>query len=210
MGWLRRLFGSDTIPATEVPAEDRRPDPVTTGQESERGYYDGDPPVPAIIAIPHSRTYEGNDDGEPIDVTGYNLRTDDGRVLYAGRCGITRWGHLGIYIPDFVGESHVPQQDLQQIRLGAPAKLVPEPTNEYDPNAIRIETSDGTKVGYIAAKGTNSMRRAFRQLEAGSVHCAFFERHALRSSGGVVSAKIILWRPGALSGLDTPEHGPLE
>lgn len=34
------------------------------------------------------------------------------------------------------------------------AVLIPEPTNPHDPNAIRIELTDGTHVGYIPADQT--------------------------------------------------------
>jgi len=37
--------------------------------------------------------------------------------------------------------------------------LVPEPTNEYDPNAIRVEHSDGHHLGYIPSDETDYLRK---------------------------------------------------
>ena len=37
-------------------------------------------------------------------------------------------------------------------------RLLPEPTNEYDPNAIRVEHSDGHHLGYIPSDDTNYLR----------------------------------------------------
>lgn len=37
------------------------------------------------------------------------------------------------------------------------ARLVPEPTNQHDPNAIRIELLDGTHVGYIPSNQTHEI-----------------------------------------------------
>jgi hypothetical protein len=51
------------------------------------------------------------------------------------------------------GESHY-QDALRaiagpgEVRLATEAQLVPEPENEYDPNAVRVEV-DGRKVGYL-------------------------------------------------------------
>lgn len=43
------------------------------------------------------------------------------------------------------------------------ARLVPEPTKRYDPNAVKVEV-DGTLVGYMA----RDQAKAYRQLSAGS------------------------------------------
>ena len=37
-------------------------------------------------------------------------------------------------------------------------KLVPEPDNEFDPNAIKVVHQDGTHLGYIPAKETATVR----------------------------------------------------
>lgn len=41
---------------------------------------------------------------------------------------------------------------------GFVGKLVPEPDNEFDPNAIKVVHQDGTHLGYIPAKETATVR----------------------------------------------------
>ena len=59
-------------------------------------------------------------------------------------------GHESVNV---AGESHY-QEALRSIagtgdvRHEAEAHLIPEPENEYDPNAVRVEI-DGLKVGYL-------------------------------------------------------------
>ena len=69
------------------------------------------------------------------------------KVSGIGRCvefhiaGITfRGGAADRHLGEFVG------------------RLVPEPNNPHDPNAIRIEAPDGTKVGYVPKERTYEVR----------------------------------------------------
>lgn len=52
-------------------------------------------------------------------------------------------------------------------------RLVPEPSNPHDPNAIRIEASDGTKVGYVPKDRTSEVR-AYAKLPCAC--CCFIAR----------------------------------
>ncbi len=45
------------------------------------------------------------------------------------------------------------------------ARLVPEPTNRYDPNAVKVEV-DGTLVGYMARDQAKAYQPTLRRLEA--------------------------------------------
>ena len=54
--------------------------------------------------------------------------------------GINKHGCTEKYVGGFVG------------------KLVPEPDNEFDPNAIKVVHQDGTILGYIPAKETATVR----------------------------------------------------
>ncbi|MCP4792042.1 MAG: hypothetical protein GY882_01700 [Actinomycetia bacterium] len=49
------------------------------------------------------------------------------------------------------GISHY-QDVAATIRVGDRMRITAEPTNAYDPNALRIETMDGRLVGYVPAK----------------------------------------------------------
>jgi hypothetical protein len=59
----------------------------------------------------------------------------------------------GRELVNVAGESHY-QDALRaiagsgEVRLETEARLVPEPENEHDPNAVRVEI-DGAKVGYL-------------------------------------------------------------
>ena len=41
---------------------------------------------------------------------------------------------------------------------GGDVKLIPEPKNEFDPNAIKVIAIDGTRIGYVPAKATERIR----------------------------------------------------
>jgi hypothetical protein len=43
-------------------------------------------------------------------------------------------------------------------------RLIPEPDNEYDPNAIRIEHSDGHHLGYISSNQTEYLRGLVKNM----------------------------------------------
>ena len=52
-------------------------------------------------------------------------------------------------------------------------RLVPEPNNPYDPNAIRIQAPDGTHLGYVPKDRTNEVR-AYTSLPC--TCCCFIAR----------------------------------
>src|SRR5262249_54156269 len=54
----------------------------------------------------------------------------------------------GVYDQHIVGESHY-QPALRRCRVGDELRLVPEPDNPYDPNAIMVSRMDGKKIGYL-------------------------------------------------------------
>lgn len=63
-----------------------------------------------------------------------------GSVVEFPIAGVTFRSGVDAYLGEFVG------------------RLVPEPNNPYDSNAIRIEASDGTKVGYVPKDRTYEVR----------------------------------------------------
>ena len=63
-----------------------------------------------------------------------------GSVVEIPIAGVTFRSGVDAYLGEFVG------------------RLVPEPNNPYDSNAIRIEAPDGTKVGYVPKDRTNEVR----------------------------------------------------
>ena len=42
------------------------------------------------------------------------------------------------------------QREISKLKIGQSLRFVPEPTNPYDVNAVKIETLDGIQVGYVS------------------------------------------------------------
>ena len=62
---------------------------------------------------------------------------------------------------------------------GLDVKLVPEPENDYDPNAIAVQLMDGRKVGYI-----------------GKAAAGFIAKHELKfARGGLARLKVDSFEP---------------
>jgi hypothetical protein len=81
--------------------------------------------------------------------------------------------------------------------------LVPEPTNEFDPEAIRVESVGGAHVGYVPADATRRIRKVMKDQP---VHAAFWAQHLTRR-GQVVALEVMVWRPGRIDGLhEVPLH----
>lgn len=65
---------------------------------------------------------------------------------------------------EVVGESHANadgssrQAELARCSVGEEVKLVPEPTNRFDPEALAVFSARGVQIGYLA-KGAKAIRR---------------------------------------------------
>ena len=189
MGLLKRLFAAVTTESAPSDSDERlwlRPDE-----------HDG---TPLALSI-RDDSWQGTD--SPMVTRSYELTNSAGFILSASNCGVTRWPTLGLYHLKVAGESHRPASALGSAVLGSAALLVPEPTNSFDKNAIRIETSAGAHVGYVAASNTKSARRVMRSEP---VHAAFWAHH-LRNGRELIALEIMIWRPGVIDGLlDVPLH----
>lgn len=58
-----------------------------------------------------------------------------------------------IYAGNIAGLTHS-KPDFGTLAVGELLILMPEPINEFDPRAVRIETLDGVKLGYIPKEST--------------------------------------------------------
>ena len=65
---------------------------------------------------------------------------------------------LLIFAGAVAGVSHA-KPDLTQLWVGQPVDLIPEPENEYDRYAVRVE-GDGGKLGYLPKESTVAYHRA--------------------------------------------------
>lgn len=61
---------------------------------------------------------------------------------------------MEIYCDTLAGVKFADSQ-LAKLEAGMGLLLVPEPSNIYDPRAIRVQTADGIKLGYIKKKDTS-------------------------------------------------------
>lgn len=73
------------------------------------------------------------------------------------------------YVFDVAGNRHY--VDYNQLELGEAIHFEPEPTNEVDPNAIRLARADGETVGYVNRLQAETVRR---WLDNGSVTATVF------------------------------------
>lgn len=165
--------------------------------------------APTIIALRHSRQFTGND-GETMDGEGFRLVTSEGLWWPEYNCRVGDWDVLGIYQPEVVGESYV-GRDLQDRSLapGNPVRLVPEPENPHDEDAIAVTSWDGDKkAGYVKASNTQTVRRLFER-ETAPVHVVSSGTWSTR--GERVSFECLIFRAGAIQGLDElpPHPSPL-
>ena len=81
----------------------------------------------------HVSVWPKNQGYQGLDYIGFNI------------AGITYGEHVNEHIGEFI------------------ANLVPEPTNPYDPDAIKIVTDNGHRIGYVP-RDTTSRIRAFTSL----------------------------------------------
>ena len=61
-------------------------------------------------------------------------------------------------------------------------KLIPEPTNQYDPNAIRVEHSDGHHLGYIPSDDSDYLRNLIDNKFPVSCHGEITEKEDLEEN----------------------------
>ena len=64
-------------------------------------------------------------------------------------------------------QHHQLHKVLAELQLGTKLDLVPEPTNKFDPNAIRIQYKD-TMCGYVPKRFSSEISAA---LEVGTLTC---------------------------------------
>ena len=185
VSWLKKLLGG---------AESQDEHRGSASSEGEPPWISGDPPVPPLHIRERHGTYTLNDGREGF-VTGFELRTDDGRLLYDNRCGVSRWDHLGLYRPEVVGESYRDQADLSAARAGAAAHLVLEPDNPHDSGAVKVVTG-GRHVGYIKKSNQRSLHRVFKAA-SDEVHVVVWNVHQSRDQE-VVAVEVMIVRPGAV------------
>lgn len=196
MGLISRLFkGDQPRPRSQpdLPAEDV----VWLGMDDDWGTVT----LEAFQGVPLK-------DDPAVIGNGLNLASDRG-ILPWRAAGFTQWPDRGIYTLKVVGESYrATDVERGSFAAGSPLRLIPEPDNEHDPNAIGIWDQQGRhQCGYVPSRATRSVRQV---IGDGNVHI-FVTSEWLKASRRV-SVKAAIVRPGAIvAGLPEglPLHGPL-
>jgi len=70
---------------------------------------------------------------------------------------------ITVYLDAVAGLKYYDYQRLPRFKPGMRLRLVHEPENEYDSNAIRVETPSGCKLGYIKREKTELIHTASRE-----------------------------------------------
>ena len=62
------------------------------------------------------------------------------------------------YESSIAGTPHC-RPNFDALKVGEIVSLVPEPENRFDPNAIRVQTALGMKLGYVKRTDTEQVRQ---------------------------------------------------
>lgn len=70
---------------------------------------------------------------------------------------------------DLTGEAHY-QDTLSRARPGDPVTLIPEPSNQFDANAIYVVTTTGQKLGYLSRSDAANLAPSVSREHAAKIH----------------------------------------
>ncbi len=97
-----------------------------------------------IVDVEFQERYWYPDDGGQVWIAGYQLVDAEGRFI--GRDGLPD----DVIVCNVAGAVHRPEALASSLAApGSSLTLRLEPSNEYDPNAIAVDLSDGTPAGYV-------------------------------------------------------------
>jgi hypothetical protein len=109
-----------------------------------RGRRESAPPtMPKIVLTEHEHSFVG-EDGETVDGTGFQPVGDDGELIFGFMPQDVDYAARGVRACRVAGVSyryHEIQSD--EFALCRRLRLVPDPSNPYDGNAIEVRSSDG-------------------------------------------------------------------
>ncbi len=79
----------------------------------------------------------------------------------------------GFFVIPIVGIQHA--KGSESLKYGTWAKAAREPDNPYDANAIRVDTVNGLKIGYVPRQHAKTIKRVFDDLEGIQVECMILD-----------------------------------
>jgi hypothetical protein len=97
-----------------------------------------------IVDAEFQERYWYPDDGGEVWISGYQLVDAEGRFI--GRDALPG----GALVCNVAGAVHRPEALASALAApGHALSLRPEPSNEYDPDAVAVDLADGTPLGYV-------------------------------------------------------------
>lgn len=106
------------------------------------------PNIPVIRITRELREWDVPDEGE-VDIwwRGYDLHDENNRGWTWDNPALSE---AGVFVTKVAGVQHHKGMSLASVGPGRPMRLVPEPSNQYDPNAIAIWDAAGQEqIGYL-------------------------------------------------------------
>jgi hypothetical protein len=206
MGLLSKLFTKETKPLPPVRVESESvPGTHETEARDEVEYADRQDYDPLPVLTLRRWDYgHGLDE----DASGYGFTAPDGKVWPAHNCLWSTWQELGVLVINVVGVSHH-LDDLADPSFdpGRPIRLLPEPENPHDPNAIAIRNWKAeSTAGYVKKGSTQRLRNLLRgqDLRVMALYCRYDQAPP---HGRRVSLKVAIFRADRLIGAeDVPPH----
>lgn len=202
MGILSRLLGRAAPTPPPAPVSDTRVEAVPDAGHHESWYV-------KASEMPKDRYLAAAGAMPPLHLVPYDgflqlCEDETGLLVGPGNRAAT---HAGIYVVNLRGVGHhQPACRAGDFSPGAPVRLVREPENEYDPNAVGVQAQDREGVaGYV-----NKGRAKFlaRRIDAG-------EQYAAASTNGTPAGQaaeriaVVVARPDVLAHLLSPRPGGL-
>jgi HIRAN domain len=150
-----------------------------------------------VRAEPQER-YWYPDDGGQVWVAGYQLLDEDGR--YMGREAARA---LGLYVTGVAGAErfHFDALQADDAAPGSALRLVRDPENAFDANAVAVETAGGVRLGFV---GREPAAELAPRLDAGEQLSAIVLREQRASPRDPRSGVTMLVAQGPTLELSVP------
>ena len=130
------------------------------------------------------------DDGSLMDGQGYRLVTSDGEQLYGHDEEEQYLDHLDGFVTSVAGVSHHHRElQAEAFEPGRPLRLVPEPNNPYDANAVAVWDAGRTvAIGHLPRNVAADVAPAMRAGQDRQALCLW----EWRKEGERVGLRIIV------------------
>jgi hypothetical protein len=145
-----------------------------------------------VDVVPQER-YWYPDDGGQVWVAGYQLVAADGRYLAREAPELEKAGLMVLAVAG-AGRHHAEALQSDAAAPGRPLVLVRDAGNEFDANAIAVETAAGERLGFVAREPAALLAP---RLDAGEAWTAVVLREQRASPRDPRTGITMLLAPGA-------------